>query len=123
MQNEMNSAPPDTGKATEYGCAMIERQDTSGVAEPLDLGRGYRLAARGRQEAEDDRLGLLKAEKKEPDQSKHKDLIALLDRIQHEAQSSNPSERLSPEETQYVTLTRNVMRKKGKWNRFGPDVK
>jgi SAM-dependent methyltransferase len=38
---------------------MIERQDTSGVAEPLDLGRGYRLAARGRQEAEDDRLDLL----------------------------------------------------------------
>src|SRR5439155_17835889 len=59
MQNEMNSAPPDPGKATEYGCAMTERQVTSGVAKPLDLGRGYRLAARGRQQAEDDRLDLL----------------------------------------------------------------
>jgi hypothetical protein len=36
---------------------MEERHDTSGVPEPLDS--GYRLAARGRQEAEDDRLGLL----------------------------------------------------------------
>jgi hypothetical protein len=65
----------------------------------------------------------LKAQKKEPDQSKHKDLIAELDRIEHEAQSSDPSARISAEEMQYVTLIRNVMRKKGKWNRFGPDVK
>jgi 2-polyprenyl-3-methyl-5-hydroxy-6-metoxy-1,4-benzoquinol methylase len=33
---------------------MADRQDTSRVAEP-----GYRLDARGRQQAEDDRLGLL----------------------------------------------------------------
>jgi hypothetical protein len=65
----------------------------------------------------------LNAQKQEPDQSKHKDLIAELDRIEHEAQSSDPSARISAEEIQYVTLTRNVMRKKGKWNRFGPDVK
>ena len=38
---------------------MPERQDTPRVAEPLDLEPGYRLAARGRQEAEDDRLVLL----------------------------------------------------------------
>jgi hypothetical protein len=37
---------------------MAERQDARG-AEPLDLEPGYRLAARGRQEAEDDRLALL----------------------------------------------------------------
>jgi hypothetical protein len=36
---------------------MAERHNTSGVPESLDP--GYRLAARGRQEAEDDRLGLL----------------------------------------------------------------
>ena len=57
--NQMNSASLDTGKATEYGCATMERQDTSRVAGPLDLGRGYRLDAKGRQESEDDRLGLL----------------------------------------------------------------
>src|SRR5947209_6416716 len=55
----MNSAPLDTVKGAHYACAMAEPQDTSRVAEPLDLGPGYRLAARGRQEAEDDRLGLL----------------------------------------------------------------
>src|SRR4026209_2213188 len=37
---------------------MAERQDARG-AEPLDLEPGYRLAAKGRQEAEDDRLSLL----------------------------------------------------------------
>ena len=36
---------------------MAERHNTSGVPESLDP--GYRLGARGRQEAEDDRLGLL----------------------------------------------------------------
>jgi hypothetical protein len=57
--NQMNSAPLDTGQATEYGCATMEPQDTSRVAGPLDFGRGYRLDAKGRQEAEDDRLDLL----------------------------------------------------------------
>lgn len=51
----------DTLKAAYYGCAMAERQHTSRVAQPLDLGPGYRLAARGRQETEDDRLGLLES--------------------------------------------------------------
>lgn len=36
---------------------MAKRHDTSGVPESPDP--GYRLAARGRQGAEDDRLGLL----------------------------------------------------------------
>jgi len=45
--------------AADYGCGMPERQDTLRVAEPLDLEPGYRLAARGRQEAEHDRLVLL----------------------------------------------------------------
>ncbi|MBV9499505.1 MAG: methyltransferase domain-containing protein [Acidobacteriaceae bacterium] len=38
---------------------MPDPRDKSKVAEPIDLGPGYRLAARGRQEAEDDRLALL----------------------------------------------------------------
>jgi ubiquinone/menaquinone biosynthesis C-methylase UbiE len=38
---------------------MAESQDTSKVAERLDLEPGNRLAATGRQEAKDDRLGLL----------------------------------------------------------------
>jgi SAM-dependent methyltransferase len=38
---------------------MAEAEDTSRAVEPVDLGPGYRLAARGRQEAEDDRLALL----------------------------------------------------------------
>jgi SAM-dependent methyltransferase len=38
---------------------MAELKDKPRSAVPPDLGAGYRLAARGRQEAEDDRLGLL----------------------------------------------------------------
>jgi SAM-dependent methyltransferase len=58
-QNEVNSVHLDARKAAHYGCAMAERRDTSRVAEPLNPGPGYRLAAKGRQEAEDDRLDLL----------------------------------------------------------------
>lgn len=38
---------------------MADRQDTTSVPQPLDLGPGYRLDAKGRQQAEDDRLDLL----------------------------------------------------------------
>ena len=38
---------------------MTEREDTSGTPESRDHGPGYRLASRGRQSAEDDRLALL----------------------------------------------------------------
>ncbi len=53
--------PPylDAEKVSEYGCAMVEREGTSRAAEALGLEPGYRLDARGRQQAEDDRLGLL----------------------------------------------------------------
>ncbi len=57
--NERNSQPLDTREAFHYGFAMTERQDTSGTPGSRDLGPGYRLAARGRQSAEDDRLALL----------------------------------------------------------------
>ena len=64
-----------------------------------------------------------RAQKKPPDQSKHKELIMRINRIEEEAQSSDPSARISAEETKYVALIRNVTRKKGKWHRFGPEVK
>src|ERR1700761_4084089 len=53
--------PPhlDAEKVPEYGGAMVEREVTSGAAEPLGREPGYRLDARGRQQAEDERLGLL----------------------------------------------------------------
>jgi hypothetical protein len=62
-----------------------------------------------------------KAKHKEPDQNKHKDLIAHLDRIEQQSQSSDPSARISVDETEYMMLVRHVMPKKGKWNRFGPE--
>ena len=65
----------------------------------------------------------LKAKKEPPDQSQHKDLIAELNRIEAAAQFSSPSARISVEETAYVALIRNVQRRKGKWERFGPEIK
>src|ERR1700758_4170596 len=38
---------------------MVESPNTSKVAKPPDIGSAYRLAANGREEAEDDRLSLL----------------------------------------------------------------
>src|SRR6266436_997381 len=54
-EDVLNSRDPEHG----LNKAMAEATDASRVAEPPDLGPGYRLAARGRQEAEDDRLSLL----------------------------------------------------------------
>src|SRR5258708_39844230 len=54
-EDVLNSRDPEHG----LNKGMAEATDTSGVADPPDLGPGYRLAARGRQEAEDDRLSLL----------------------------------------------------------------
>jgi hypothetical protein len=65
----------------------------------------------------------LKGEKKESDQAEHKRLVEHLNRIEREAASSDPSARLSVEETEYIQIVRHVTRKKGKWDRFGPDVK
>jgi hypothetical protein len=63
----------------------------------------------------------LKAKHKEPDQSKHKELIAQLNRIEQQSQSSDPSARISVDETEYMMLIRHVIPQKGKWNRFGPE--
>ena len=50
-----NSRDPEQG----VNKAVTEHLVTSRVAQPPAIGPGYRLAARGRQEAEDDRLSLL----------------------------------------------------------------
>jgi hypothetical protein len=65
----------------------------------------------------------LKSQKKPPDRSKHMELIAELNRIEKAAESSDPAARLSVEETQFVQFRRTPRRAKGKWDRYGPDVK
>jgi hypothetical protein len=64
----------------------------------------------------------LKAERTEPDPSKHEELVAELNRVARAAESSDPAERLSSEQTEFVQIKRSVTRQKGKWDRFGPDV-
>ena len=50
-------------------------------------------------------------------------IIEELNRIAEAAKSSDPNARLSIEETQFMQITRTVERKKGKWDRFGLEVK
>jgi hypothetical protein len=64
-----------------------------------------------------------KAEKKPPDQSEHPRLIAELNRIKKAAESSDPAARLSIEETEFVQILREPKRKKGKWDRYGPEAR
>jgi len=65
----------------------------------------------------------LRAEKKTPEHSKDKELIAELNRIEEAAESSDPAERLSIDETQFVEFLRAPKRTKGKWDRYGPETK
>jgi hypothetical protein len=63
------------------------------------------------------------ASKPDPtDKVKDTKIIEELKRISDAAKSSDPSARLSIEETQFMHITRTVTRKKGKWDRFGPEV-
>jgi len=50
-------------------------------------------------------------------------IIEELKRIRDAAKSSDPNARLSIEETAFMQISRSVARKKGKWDRFGPEVK
>lgn len=50
-------------------------------------------------------------------------IIEELNRITEAAKSSDPNARLSIEETAFMQISRSVVRKKGKWDRFGPEVK
>lgn len=65
----------------------------------------------------------LKQQKKPIDHSKDKEIIAQLNRIEEAARSSDPDEHLPINEMQFAQYERNPMRKKGKWDRFGPRVK
>jgi hypothetical protein len=49
--------------------------------------------------------------------------VLQLKRINDAAKSSDQNERLSIEDTAFMQITRTVARKKGKWDRFGPEVK
>jgi len=46
-----------------------------------------------------------------------------LKRISDAAKSTDRNERLSIEDTAFLQVARTVARKKGKWDRFGPEVK
>ncbi len=64
----------------------------------------------------------IKAEKEPPDKSKEAAVVAALNRLQKAAESADPAERLPLEEMQFVQITRNPQRRKGKWLRYPDDV-
>ena len=64
------------------------------------------------------------ASKPDPtDKVKDAKIIEELNRISDAAKSSDPNARISIEETAFMQIKRSVARKKGKWDRFGPEVK
>jgi len=64
------------------------------------------------------------ASKSDPtDKLKDTKIIEELNRITEAAKSSDPNARISIEETAFMQISRMVARKKGKWTRFGPEVK
>ena len=64
------------------------------------------------------------ASKPDPtDKVKDTKIIEELKRISDAAKSSDPNARISIEETAFMQIKRSVARKKGKWDRFGPEVK
>lgn len=60
--------------------------------------------------------------KHERNPEEEKKIVAELNRIQEAAASSDPRERLTPEQTQFLQIKRNVLRRKGKWTRYPPDI-
>jgi hypothetical protein len=58
-----------------------------------------------------------------PDKLRDTKIIEELERISDAAKSSDPNARLSIEDTVFMQISRTVARKKGKWDRFGPEVK
>lgn len=50
-------------------------------------------------------------------------LRQLAEKVQRESQPDNPRERFTIGEANYVQMESKAMRRKGKWERFGPDVK
>jgi hypothetical protein len=64
----------------------------------------------------------IKAEKEPRDKCRDKAIVAELNRLKTAAESSDPAERLPLEEMQFVHITHNPQRAKGKWVRYPPDV-
>ena len=63
------------------------------------------------------------AAQKEPlDKVRDAKIIEELSRIREAVKSSDPNERLSLEDAQFMQISRDVLRKKGKWKRFSDDV-
>jgi hypothetical protein len=56
------------------------------------------------------------------DKEKDKEIIEHLSRIRNAVKSTDPNARLSIEETQFMQISRDVLRQKGKWKRFPDDV-
>jgi len=103
--------PDDIKKTGFYKFAKYPPLDDSFLVTRLwdMLGRGWREHA---------------SKPDEPrDTVKDKQIIDELNRISAAAKSSDPTARLSIEETEFMEISRSVLRKKGKWDRFGPEVK
>jgi hypothetical protein len=64
----------------------------------------------------------IKAEKEPRDKSKDAAIVAELNRLREAAESADPAERLPLEEMQFVQITRNPQRRKGKWLRYPKEV-
>jgi hypothetical protein len=64
----------------------------------------------------------IKAEKEPLDKSKDAAVVAELNRLQQAAESADPAQRLPLEEMQFVQITRNPQRRKGKWLRYPKDA-
>jgi hypothetical protein len=47
----------------------------------------------------------------------------LTEKVKRESRPGNPNERLTIGEANYLYMESKALRKKGKWDRFGPDVK
>jgi hypothetical protein len=50
-------------------------------------------------------------------------LRELLDRIERDGKQATPDQSISIEEASFMQISRQVRRRRGKWERFGPDVK
>jgi hypothetical protein len=65
----------------------------------------------------------IRAEKEPRDKSKDAAIVGELNRLKTAAETADPAERLPLEEMQFVQITRNPQRKKGKWLRYPEDAR
>ena len=62
------------------------------------------------------------AEKEPLDKFKDAKIIEELSRVREAVKSSDLNQRLSIEDTQLMYISRDILRRKGKWKRFPDDV-